>query len=73
MPESEIKTNGYLPRKSFYWTIGILVSVTISIFGYTIGRLDKVSDTFNHNFTTVKVDVAEIKTDLKLLRKELTR
>ena len=65
--------NGYLPRKTFYWSVSILVAVVMSVLGYMTAKLDDVSGTFNHNFTTVKVDVAEIKTDLKLLRAELQR
>ena len=64
--------NGFLPRKTFFWIMGILVMVMVTIFGYQIGKIDKLSDQFNHNFTTVSVDIAEIKTDLKLLRESFT-
>lgn len=71
MKMSSKETNEYLPRKTFYWAITIMVSSIMAVMGYFVARLDGVSDKFNHNFTTVKIDIAEIKTDLRLLREDL--
>lgn len=62
------KVNGYLTKKMFYWIIGIFVGLTVSVLGYQIGKIDKLGESFNHNFTTVRNEVSEIKVDIAELR-----
>ncbi len=70
--------NGYLPRKTFFWILGVFIMLVVTVLGYQIGKIDKLGETFNHNFTTVREDISEInvsvgrvETDLKLLRESL--
>jgi|TARA_R100001530_G_scaffold121199_2_gene88601 hypothetical protein len=63
--------NGYVKSKMFYWIMGVALIILMAILGYMNGKLDKTSEIFNHNVTEIKVQVAEIKTDLRLLRQEL--
>lgn len=63
--------NGYLPRKTFFWTISLIVGITVAVFGYLIGRVDNVTEAFNHNLTTVKEDISELKTDVRWIKNSL--
>jgi len=72
---NNLPKNGYLTRKSFFWTIGIFVTILgmtlVPTLSYIIGKQDTLSKIYNHSVTEIKVDIAEIKTDLKLLRQSL--
>lgn len=67
------ETNGYLPKRTFFSIMTTLVAIVMAVFGYLTLRVDKVNEQFNHNFTQVSVDIAEIKTDLRLLREDLKK
>ena len=58
MPDT---TNNYLPRKTFFWVTGILVGLLIPVLGYVVGKQDRLSETFNHSITEIKIDVAELR------------
>ena len=51
--------------------MGTFVVITMSIMGYGIGRIDNISTTFNHNFTTVTNDISSIKTDIEWIKRSL--
>ena len=68
---NENNKNGFLPRKAFYWTIGIVIMVFMSVMGYTIGKVDDNTENFNHNFTTVTNEISSIKTDISWIKDKL--
>jgi len=63
--------NGYLTRKMFYWTMGIVVTVSLAVAGYMIGRMDDLTDKFNHSFTTVVGQVSALNTKMDIVIKKL--
>ena len=67
--KNEEPKNGYIPRKTFFWIMGTVFAVIGFMFLFMLN----LGQTFNHNVTDLKVDVAEIKTDLRLLRQELSK
>ena len=69
MTNQESKANDFLPRRTFFWIMGVFVLVLSGMMGFVLA----ISQTFNHNVTEIKVDVAKIQVDLKLLREELMR
>lgn len=71
MNEAEAK-NSYLPRKTFFWVMGITIGVTMSVMGALTAMVFNTQTAFNHSFTEVKVDIGKIQTDLEWLKDELT-
>ena len=63
--------NGYLTRKMFYVIMGIAVTMGISISTYIINRTDTLTEYFNHEFTTVKTDIASINTNIGWIKEKL--
>ena len=61
----------YLSKKMFYWVMGILIMVITTIMGYTIGKVDKVEDRFNHNFTTITNSISSIETTLDFFAEDI--
>ena len=51
----------YITKQTFFWIMGVAISLGLSVAGYVIGNMNKLTDTFNHNFTSVKEDVSAIK------------
>ena len=63
----------FITKRVFFWIMGIAITINMAICGYTIGRLDKVTEIFNHNFTQVASDISAInaKMDIVLNKLEL--
>ena len=51
----------------FYWVMGIVIMVFMSVMGYTIGQLDDTKERFNHSFTEVTSDISSLKTSVDFL------
>ena len=64
---TEQPTNSYLPRKTFFWVMSIIVGVIMSVIGGLTAIVLDTQSTFNHSFTEVKVDIAKMQTDLEWL------
>ena len=65
--------NGYLTRKMFYWVLSILIMAIMTVMGYTIGKVDKVEDKFNHNFTTITSEISAMKVDIGWIKDYMSR
>ncbi|KKL54725.1 hypothetical protein LCGC14_2262530 [marine sediment metagenome] len=65
--------NSYLTRKTFFWIMGILIMVITTVMGYTIGKVDKVEENFNHNFTTVTNEISAMKVDIGWIKDYMSR
>jgi len=52
-----INMDGYLTKKMF-WTV--FIPILVAVLGYVIGTVEKTRDTFNHNVTEIKTDVATL-------------
>ncbi len=67
--------NGFLTRKMFYWIMGTFIGIVTlaftSIMGYTIGKVDDISDKFNHNFTQVTNSISSINTSLEFIKEDI--
>ena len=63
--------NSYLTRKTFFWIMGVLIMVITTVMGYTIGKVDKVEDKFNHNFTTITNSISSIETTLDFFAEDI--
>ena len=63
--------NDYLPRKTFFWIMGIFVIVFMSVIGYNVGKLDDVEDKYNHNFTTITNEMSAIQVDISWIKNKL--
>ncbi len=63
--------NSYLTRKTFFWIMGVLIMVITTVMGYTIGKVDKVEDKFNHNFTTITNSISSIETTLEFFAEDI--
>ena len=50
-------TNGYVQRKMFMWIMGIIVMGMAGLYGLQLS----LNQTFNHSFTEIKIDVAELR------------
>jgi len=67
------KGNGYIKSKTFYWIMGIIIAGLFAISGYLTARMDLLNNTFNHNITTIKVDISEMKSDIGWIKNSLQR
>ena len=41
MNETDVK-NGYLPRKTFFWVVGVIIALLVPVLGYVVGKQDKL-------------------------------
>jgi len=53
-----MKNNSYLPRKTFFWIMGVVVMAIAGLYGLQLA----LNQTFNHSITEIKVDIAELST-----------
>ncbi len=70
-----MENNGYITRKMFYWIMGTLIGIIMLVFtsvmSYTIGKVDDISDKFNHNFTEVTSNISSINTSLEFIIEDI--
>ena len=63
--------NSYLTRKTFFWIMGILIMAIMAVMGYTIGKVDKVEENFNHNFTSVTNSISSLETSVDFIKDDI--
>ena len=63
--------NNYLPRKTFYSVITLVVVVTMGVMSYIMGRVDSVSENFNHNFSEVTKSISSINTSIEYINEDI--
>ena len=63
--------NSYLPRKTFFWIMGVMIAILVPMMGGLTTIVFNTQANFNHSFTEVKVDIGKIQTDLEWLINQL--
>ena len=53
--------------------MGLFILAFTTIMGYTIGKVDKVEDRFNHNFTTITSEISAMKVDIGWIKDYMSR
>ena len=53
------------------WIMGLFILAFTTIMGYTIGKVDKVEEKFNHNFTSVTNSISSIETTLEFFAEDI--
>lgn len=61
---------------SFYWIIGVLMSIVISVFSYTfilIGTLNSKVESYQQSASRIEAQLAQIQTDIAWIKLSLKK